>query len=414
MNPTSPSTEPFKVLIAGGGVAALEAALALRELGGERFGLTLIAPDEDFVYRPMAVREPFAYGSPARYSLARIAEELGAQLVADRFASVDAAARVARTESGSEYPYDALLLTMGARAHARYPHAVTIDDRRIDELMHGLLEDVDGGYVHRLAFVMPARMAWPLPIYELALMTARRAYEMNVELEVTIATPEATPLEAFGAGASDGVAELLDAAGITVLTDAHCEVPDSRHLVVNPGDRTYELDRIIALPELYGPAIRGLQAGEHGFIPTDPHGRVRGVEAVYAAGDATEFELKFGGIAAQQADAAAESIAAAAGLSVDPAPFHPVIHGILLTGQAPRYLSARYTGGQGFSSTITEQPTWSPPTKIAARYLAPYLDARSTPRAGAGVGGWALPPPPGRVHAPDPVWVHAPRRQSNP
>jgi sulfide:quinone oxidoreductase len=374
MTETSPSTERFNVLIAGGGVAALEAALALRELGGERFELTLLAPEADFVYRPMAVREPFAYGAPARHSLAAIADDLGARLVTERFASLDAAGRRARTESGSDLPYDALLLAMGARPHARYPHAVTIDDSRIDELMHGLLEDVDGGYVHSLAFVMPARMAWPLPIYELALMTAQRAYEMNVELAVTIATPEASPLEAFGAGASDGVAALLEQAGITVLTAAHCEVPDGRHLVVNPGDTTYEVDRILALPELYGPAIRGLESGEHGFIPVDLHGRVRGVEAVYAAGDATDFELKYGGIAAQQADAAAESIAAQAGLPVDPAPFHPVIHGILLTGQAPRYLSARYTGGHGFSSAITEEPTWSPPTKIVARYLAPYLD----------------------------------------
>ena len=79
-------------------------------------------------------------------------------------------------------------------------------------------------------------------------------------------------------------------------------------------------------------------------------------------------------IAAQQADAAAESIAALAGLPVEPAPVHPMIHGILLTGAAPLYLSARFTGGQGFSSEITDQPTWSPPTKIAAKYLAPYLE----------------------------------------
>jgi sulfide:quinone oxidoreductase len=376
MTSPDPSAEPFKVVIVGGGVAALEAALALREVGGERFELTLIAPNADFVYRPMTVREPFAYGPAERHPLSEIAAEVGARLLVERFAWLEPKRRLAYTDAGAQIDYDAIVLAVGARPHARFPDAVTLDDTRLDEQLHGLLEDVDGGYIHQLAFVIPARVAWPLPIYELALMTNRRAYEMGVELAVTIATPERSPLEIFGEGASEAVAKLLNERGITTLTSAHCEVPDGRHVVINPGDRTIDVDRVIALPELYGPAVRGLPAGEHGMIPIDGHSRVPGVERVYAAGDATDFTLKYGGIAAQQADAAAESIAALAGLPIEPAPVHPVIHGILLTGAAPLYLSARFTGGQGFSSEITDQPTWSPPTKIAAKYLAPYLEQR--------------------------------------
>ena len=96
----------------------------------------------------------------------------------------------------------------------------------------------------------------------------------------------------------------------------------------------------------------------------------------YAAGDATDFAIKHGGVAAQQADVAAQAIAAIAGLAPPPAPFRPVIHGMLLTGDKPRYLSAHITGGHGSSSAFSETPTWSPPTKIVARYLAPYLDRR--------------------------------------
>jgi sulfide:quinone oxidoreductase len=374
MTSPRPSSEAFKVVIAGGGVAALEAALALRDLGAGRIEVTLIAPDPDFVYRPMAVREPFAYGAAQRHAISEIAADLHATLIAERFASLDPDARTARTESGAEIHYDAILLALGARPHPRFPEAVTLDDSRLDELMGGLLEDVDGGYVHNLAFVIPARVAWPLPIYELALMTARRAYEMEVELAVSIVTPEETPLAIFGEGASTAVAAMLAECGVTVLTSAHCEVPDGRHVVINPGDHTIDVDRVFALPELYGPAVRGLVAGEHGFIPVDAHSRVPGVERVYAAGDATDFELKYGGIAAQQADAAAESIAALAGVAIEPAPLAPIIHGILLTGAAPRYLSARLVGGRGFSSQVTDEPTWSPAVKIAAKYLAPYLD----------------------------------------
>jgi len=111
-------------------------------------------------------------------------------------------------------------------------------------------------------------------------------------------------------------------------------------------------------------------------VRVNPHGRVLDVENVYAAGDCTEFPVKHGGVGAQQADAVAQSIAARAGAPVAAELFHPVIRGMLLTGDKPLYLTARIAGGHGFSSEITDSPTWDPPNKIVAKYLAPYLDAR--------------------------------------
>jgi sulfide:quinone oxidoreductase len=327
------------------------------------------------VYRPMTVREPFSYPQASRYPLAPIVRDAGAELVADELAWVDPAKRIAHTASDAELEYDALVLALGARIRTRYTHALTIDDRKLDATLHGLIQDVEGGYVKSLAFVSPGRMAWPLPLYELALMTAGRAYDMNVELATTIVTPEDSPLAIFGHKASSAVAELLEQARIDTITSAYAEVPHSGEIVINPGDRHLQVNRVVALPELYGPSVRGIPLSEHGFLRVDVHGRVLDVEHVYAAGDATDFAVKYGGIAAQQADAAAESIAAVAGAPVTPEPFQPVIHGILLTADAPRYLTARITGGHGFSSEISDTPTWSPPVKIAARYLAPQLDA---------------------------------------
>ena len=366
----------FEVLIAGGGVAALEAALALRDLAGERISLKLVAPNSEFVYRPMTVREPFSYGHAQRSSLREIASDVGAELLEDSVARVDPPARMAHTKSGADLHYDELMLCLGAQIRARYEHAITLSDKGLDEVLHGLIQDVEQGYVKRLAFLIPGRVAWPLPIYELALMTATRAYDMNIELAITILTPEKAPLSVFGQGASRGVAELLTEHRIDVIRSVYCEVPRSGLVEIRPGGRRLEVDRIVALPELLGPYLSGLPSAQGGFIPVDPHCQVRGVERVYAAGDATDFAVKHGGIAAQQADAAAQAIAALAGLPVQPSPFHPVIRGVLLTGGEPRYLSAHITGGHGFSSRITEQPTWSPATKIAARYLAPYLEAR--------------------------------------
>ncbi len=53
-----------------------------------------------------------------------------------------------------------------------------------------------------------------------------------------------------------------------------------------------------------------------------------------------------------------------------------MIQGMLLTGGRPRYLSADITGGHGSSSEFSETPGWAPPAKIAARYLARYLEGR--------------------------------------
>jgi sulfide:quinone oxidoreductase len=136
------------------------------------------------------------------------------------------------------------------------------------------------------------------------------------------------------------------------------------------------VDRIVALPELYGPSVPGVTSGSEGFIPVDEFGRARHLESVYAAGDATDFPVKHGGVAAQQAELAATSIAALAGARVDREPFNPVVRGILLGLDKPLYLSAHLTGGHGSTSQVSETPLWYPPSKISANYLARYLESR--------------------------------------
>jgi sulfide:quinone oxidoreductase len=368
---------PFRVVIAGGGVAGLEAALALRDLAGDRIAATLLAPAQEFRYRPMTVREPFAYSAAHRYSLEDITREIGVEFARDALKWLDPDKRVVHTEAGESLQYDALLLALGAVLRPRFSHALTLDDSRIDEQLHGMIQDLEGGYIHKLAFISPTPMPWPMPIYELALMTARRAYDMNVDVSVTVATPEDAPLALFGSEASAAVGRLLEANGILFIPSAHCETPGPGEVSINPGSRRLTVDRVIALPELFGPSVPGVPLEAHnGFIPIDIHCKVPRLERVYAAGDATEFPVKHGGISSQQADTAAEAIAALAGVPIEPKPFHPIVHAMLLGGPKPLYLSAHITGGHGSSSEVSEEPTWSPGSKIAAKYLAPYLEAR--------------------------------------
>ena len=81
-------TTPARVVIAGGGVAALETLIALRDLAHDRVDITLVAPEESFTYRPMTVAEPFAKGHARSYELAGIAKRYGARLVRDAVAEV--------------------------------------------------------------------------------------------------------------------------------------------------------------------------------------------------------------------------------------------------------------------------------------------------------------------------------------
>ena len=365
---------PLEIVIAGGGVAALETALALHVLAGDLVKLTLLAPTADFIYRPVAVLEPFVRVPPRRLALARVAAELGATLEHDGLAAVDCDRRVLHTVGQRELRYDVLVVAVGARTSERLPGVVALDVSRMDESLHGLIEEIDSGSVGSLAFVAP-RSTWPLPAYELALLGRRHACGQNVDLDIMIVTEEQQPLAAFGESVSAGLAGLLADADIQIMLGARVESSAGK-LIANPGERELRFDRVVAVPRLAGQAITGLPVDADGFLPVTSYCDVSGVQRVYAAGDATDFPVKFGGIAAQHADALATSIASMAGAPTEPRPFDGVVHGTLLSGgkQGSLYFTSRIEGGLALDSRISENPTWSSEAKIAARYLGSYLD----------------------------------------
>jgi sulfide:quinone oxidoreductase len=363
----------MRVLIAGGGVAALEAGMALRRFAEERVEIELLAPNDRFRYRPMAVAEPFGLGEARGFDLAEIAADHSFGLRADSLVGVDVEERQARTRSGDAIEYDTLIVATGARAREGFPHALTFSDDGGRQLFERLLQEIDDGTVHRIAFASRTDPGWPLPLYELALMTAEHAATRGVErLHLTFTTPEDAPMAAFGHEASSRVARLLEKRGIEVLCGVLPAAYNGVELRLVPDDRL-RVERLVCLPELEGPGLAGLPQDEHGFIPIDEHGRVRGVEGVFAAGDSVSFPIKHGGLAAQQADAIAQVIARDAGVKLEPKPFRPILRGLLLTGREPSYMRAEITGGSGETSMVASQPLWWPPGKIVGTYLAPYL-----------------------------------------
>jgi sulfide:quinone oxidoreductase len=213
---------------------------------------------------------------------------------------------------------------------------------------------------------------WPLPLYELALLSAREFEERGVDVSVCIVTSEPSPLALFGTRASVAVQSLLDERGIEVRCSRYpAAFADGRLTCVPEG--SVSADVVVAGPRLAGPAIDGLPADKNGFIPVDEFGRVREREAVFAAGDGTTFPIKQGGIAAAQADAAAVSIARIAGAELEPQPFRPVLRALLLGGKRPTSMYVELAGGAGDTSEVSEDPLWWPAGKIVGRYLSPFL-----------------------------------------
>ena len=364
-----------RVLIAGGGVAALEAALALRELGEGRVSVEMLAPEPEFWYRPLAVAEPFDLGEVRHFDLSELAAAAGANFLPGALAGVDVGGRVVRTSAGGAVPYDILVVACGADPALAVPGALTFRGPADTQRIRGLLDEIVAGQVARVAFAVPWGAVWSLPLYELALMTAAYIDERGLgHVELTIVTPEDEPLQLFGRAGSEAVRQLLERRGIVLHTGSWPVEFVEGELRLFPEEKVAS-DRVVALPRLRGPRIDGLPQTVDGFLAVDAHGRVHGLTDVFAAGDITNFPVKQGGIAAQQADAAAEMIAADAGADLTPQPFRPVLRGLLLTGRQPRYLRHELTGGAGDVSVASPEPLWWPPAKVVGRYLAPFLGA---------------------------------------
>ena len=343
----------MKVVVAGGGFAGVEAVLALHEFAGDRIDIELVSASDTLTYRPHAVREPFGLGSTERIPLRPLCHAHGVTFRIGRVMSVNVPGHRVETEAFGPLEYDLLLLATGARRQPAVTPAITFDGTRGVVELQRLLSRAVRGEVDRIAFVVPDGVAWPLPLYELALLTYAYLREHGASVALDIVTPEPEPLALFGPPASDRIRSALTARGIR-LHPVH-------HL------RRLAADAVVALPRVAGPCLRGLPCTADGFIPVDGFGLVEETMTAYAAGDVTNFPVKQGGLATQQAEAAATHIAVRAGVDVKPRPFAPVLRGFLLTGAVPLHLRG------GAHTEATSRPLWPARGKVIGTRLSRWL-----------------------------------------
>jgi sulfide:quinone oxidoreductase len=362
-----------RIVIAGGGVAALEACLALRDrLGAADLDITLLSPAERFDYRPLSVLQPFTGIARWSVALATFAADQDVTLVHDALTAVAPRARAAVTGAGDEIPYDLLLIATGGHAADAVHGALTFRGAGEGQAIREMLAAQPGS----IAFAAPVGSSWPLPLYELALLSAAELRSRGAATEVRLVTPEEAPLALFGRAASDFVGDLLARHDIELVASAAPVAASEGTLELSDG-RRLPADRVVALPRLLGRRIEGVPRDEQDFIPIDNHARVEGMAHVFAAGDVANFPLKHGGLAAQQADAAADTMLAELGFPIVPRPFDPVVQGVLFTDREPTYMQASLAEGGAAPSEPRAYSLWWPPSKIAGRHLSPYLAIRA-------------------------------------
>jgi sulfide:quinone oxidoreductase len=364
------------VLIAGAGLAALETLLALRALAADQLDISLLAPGWRFTDRSAAISQPFEAPCVRTLRLADVARDLGARWYQTTLDRVELSQHRVVTTDGDQLAYDSLVLAIGARPARAWQSdgVVTIGGGR-DDVANSypvVLHQLRTGQIKRLAFVRPAGASWPTPLYDLALLTVAycAAHDLH-DVELSLVTPEPQPLAMFGASCSAAVRRVLNVSGVTLHTGSHGRPYGRGWLDIFPGDRGMRVDRIITQPRLLGPRLRGIPAGPDGFIQTDPNGRLTGVEDMYAAGDATNGQIKHGELAAQQADTVAATIARSAGIAIEPWASRPLAARGLINGGSLHDLRDAHVDHGSDAEDATQASSWSSPNTLGLCYRAP-------------------------------------------
>ena len=348
-----------RVVIAGAGVAALEALAGLAKRVGDRAQLTLVAPDPSFGYRPASTARPFSLGPERELPIGDIARDMGAHVVRDTVVLVDEPLGKILTHDGDAVPFDALLLAVGTQL--TWPREDGIHWGRGEESARAfaaLLAEVEREPGLKVGLIVPEGVCWPVDAYELALILAAGA-RADGGTQISLVTSEARPLEALGRLVSDAIAGEVERSGVKLTT----ETPDAGGL---------PFDRVLSIPASAGIRLSGVPRGAAGLIHVAADSRVQGMERVWAVGDCTASVLKHASVAVRQSDAAVEGITAAiTGASPEGPLPEPRLHGVFVLP------------GRSLSGSIWVRPgeplthcLWWPPGRAAGAHLAPYLSSR--------------------------------------
>jgi sulfide:quinone oxidoreductase len=330
-------TKPLRVTILGSGFAGLETAFLLRLRMRDRVDLTVVAPQEEFTFRPNAIYVPFG-ADPADlcHRMGKPFDRRNITFVQGAAAGVDPAAHEVRLADGRTVAYDKLVIATGADMRPEEidglaEHAATIWTPQsmlgVRERFERVRDAAKDGRRSRVLFLIPPNNKCAGPLYEVVLMfeTWLRRQGVREHVDIAWSSFEQSYIQAFGPRLHEVVTEEFARRGIEGhLGESVAQVAPGEARYADGATRAF--DHLIAFPP-YVSAVRydGLESDDRGFLQTELQTReVAGVPDIYAPGDAGDFPVKQAFLAFLQADTVAEHIAAGAGEHAFERPFDPV------------------------------------------------------------------------------------------
>jgi hypothetical protein len=109
-----------------------------------------------------------------------------------------------------------------------------------------LVADLALGRIRSVAFIVPSDVSMTMPLYDVAIATARRGWELGLEdVRYWFVTHEPEPLASFGSALSLAASQRLEPEGITFVGSTY---PEIRRGVVllDPRGESIEVDRVVS------------------------------------------------------------------------------------------------------------------------------------------------------------------------
>src|SRR3954447_8436003 len=120
----------------------------------------------------------------------------------------------------------------------------------MSRVVHELIAELRLGRIRTVAFVVQGEPRWTLPLYEVAIATARYGWSLGIaDARYWFITPEPVPLAGFGSAARAAVNARLEPEGVTFIGSTFADLQPGA-VLLDPEGGCIEVDRVVTLEDV--------------------------------------------------------------------------------------------------------------------------------------------------------------------